>query len=135
MKKTFRIFKNKYTVKKSFDLAAIFTIIIISCFAILLKFGISKWRTYDTPISWGEFISMTPKLLIFGFIVFLIIFIFTLFLKDPKIVICINCLNTFYEANTKEKTCPECQSTLENLNGFYERHPNLRNKNKGKRKI
>jgi hypothetical protein len=43
------------------------------------------------------------------------------------IVICPKCMNSFYEKDTENMVCPKCKGVLENIKGFYERHPELKN--------
>ena len=45
--------------------------------------------------------------------------------NEPETVICLNCQKpfSFYEINNYQ--CPKCNGVLENLDGFYERHPEL----------
>ena len=40
--------------------------------------------------------------------------------------ICPNCKKSLYSADVPEGLCPICKVRLENLSGFYERHPELR---------
>jgi len=51
--------------------------------------------------------------------------------KNPKsfedtYLICPNCRKLFNEKNIANKHCPECETMLEELDGFYERHPELK---------
>ncbi len=51
--------------------------------------------------------------------------------KKPKyfedtFLICPNCKKPFNEKDIKNKLCPECKIVLEKLDGFYERHPELK---------
>jgi ABC-type amino acid transport system permease subunit len=132
MKKRIKLLKNKHLVRSSLEVATFATIIIIPFFAIFLKLGISKWRVYDIPITWDEFFSKVPLLILLSAFVFCIVFALSLFSKNPNFVICVNCLNSYYEANTEDGICPNCSSKLEDLTGFYDRHPDLLSKSKGK---
>ena len=47
--------------------------------------------------------------------------------KDDKIVLmCTKCIKPFYEKDCEDLKCPDCQAQLEELSGFYERHPELK---------
>ena len=49
--------------------------------------------------------------------------------KDDKIVLmCPRCVRPFYKKDCPLSNCPECQTDLEELSGFYERHPELKDK-------
>ncbi|MBA4374443.1 MAG: hypothetical protein C0402_16460 [Thermodesulfovibrio sp.] len=45
---------------------------------------------------------------------------------EPETVVCLNCHEPFQFDLIKVFKCPKCGSTLEDLEGFYERHPALR---------
>ena len=64
-----------------------------------------------------------------GFGVF---FILTGFRKKPKdyvdeFLICPNCETSFNKEDIADQQCPQCNVKLENLEGVYERHPELKN--------
>jgi hypothetical protein len=46
--------------------------------------------------------------------------------NKPENVICLNCLSPFLYDSVKTFKCPKCGGTLEDLKGFYERHPDQR---------
>jgi len=47
--------------------------------------------------------------------------------KIPKAyVICLDCRNSFYAKDVHQNRCPKCEGTVEDLDGFYDRHPELR---------
>ncbi len=48
-------------------------------------------------------------------------------LLEDKILMCKECLQPFYRKNTVDELCPKCGISLEELEGFYERHPELKN--------
>ena len=51
----------------------------------------------------------------------------------PKTVKCLNCKEPFSGKYLTTLTCPKCGGTLENIHGFFERHPELRNETDNKR--
>ncbi len=48
--------------------------------------------------------------------------------SDSETVICLNCYEMFSVYKVNKMVCPRCTGTLENLNGFYDRHPDLKDK-------
>ncbi len=49
--------------------------------------------------------------------------------SKEKFLICHECKKSFYETDAKEKfnnLCPVCNVELEELEGFYQRHPELK---------
>jgi hypothetical protein len=46
----------------------------------------------------------------------------------PNTYICRSCLKVSYIKQTKKNKCPLCNSEVEPLKGFYDRHPDLKNK-------
>ena len=48
-------------------------------------------------------------------------------LRDEKeVLMCPKCVKPFYKKDCQDVKCPECQGPLEDLSGFYERHPELK---------
>lgn len=45
----------------------------------------------------------------------------------PETVKCLNCLEPFAGNKLTTLKCPKCGGSLEDLRGFFERHPDLRN--------
>ncbi len=51
--------------------------------------------------------------------------------KDEKqVLMCPNCIKPLYKKDCPDLKCPECSSSLESLIGFYERHPELKDREK-----
>jgi membrane-bound ClpP family serine protease len=48
-------------------------------------------------------------------------------IEYAKYVICIECKTPFANNIITEGKCPQCGGELENLEGFYDRHPELKN--------
>ncbi|MDH4230689.1 MAG: hypothetical protein OEW04_01515 [Nitrospirota bacterium] len=51
-------------------------------------------------------------------------------IEIPHTAICLNCREPFAGRTLASMICPKCGGTLENLYGFYDRHPELRNEAK-----
>jgi hypothetical protein len=47
---------------------------------------------------------------------------------DNKILMCPKCEKPIYKKDCPTLKCPQCQTELEVLSGFYERHPDLKDK-------
>jgi len=49
--------------------------------------------------------------------------------KDEKTVLmCPKCVKPFYKKDCPTLHCPDCGTPVEQLEGFYDRHPELKNK-------
>jgi hypothetical protein len=48
---------------------------------------------------------------------------------DKKVLMCPKCIKPFYKKDCQDLICPDCQGPLEELSGFYERHPELKTDN------
>jgi len=46
--------------------------------------------------------------------------------SDEKVVICPSCGRSYNQQDVPRMECPTCQVELEDLKGFYDRHPDLR---------
>jgi hypothetical protein len=44
--------------------------------------------------------------------------------------ICSECQASFYAKDVHHNRCPECNGTVEDLDGFYQRHPELKDEDK-----
>lgn len=96
-----------------------------------LWYGFSILRTgwsylYGYPISRATGVIV----LIFG--IFLILYGWFRKAEDKqdheKLLICTNCRKIFKIREISQNQCPSCKSDLEKLDGFYERHPELKEK-------
>ena len=47
---------------------------------------------------------------------------------EERVLMCPKCIAPFNHSAVPNKNCPDCGTQLENLEGFYERHPDLRTK-------
>jgi len=45
--------------------------------------------------------------------------------EASKFIICSECSKTFYAKDIPDQKCPKCNAKLEDMEGFYERHPEL----------
>ena len=45
---------------------------------------------------------------------------------EKKVLMCPKCIKPFYKKDCDDLKCPDCHERLEELSGFYERHPELK---------
>lgn len=120
--------KDKALVREAFTRALFGVTIVVLPLTVALKMGISRYRTYDSPLNWSEFFSILPFVLLGATAFFMFLFVGSLFEEETKYLICKGCLKHFSEKSVKGDTCPDCGDRLEASNGCYERHPAIRNK-------
>lgn len=127
--------ENENNAKEAALGALLCVLVILPVIALLQKLGIKKWRIYDVPLSWGEFFSQMPLLLVLGFFIFFIIFIFLMAIEGKSgypTVTCIKCLNSFPGNDYEDNNCEKCGGKLEPTVGFFDRHPEMINSKRGK---
>lgn len=101
---------------------------------ILAVFGyriIVRPRFYDNI--YGRYWDFTEIKWVFG-VSLIIIGVFIIFnasrkkAKDfeEKLLICPKCKTPFNQKDVTDGQCPKCEVQLEDLKGFYERHPELK---------
>jgi len=87
-------------------------------------------RFYDRL--WSHYWDFTDIKWLYGivFIIIGIVFICYAWAKkakdfEGKFLICTKCEETFEEKDAPSYQCPKCNAKLEDMEGFYERHPEL----------
>ena len=50
--------------------------------------------------------------------------------KITQFAICPECQASFYAKDVHHNRCPECNGTVEDLDGFYQKHPELKDEDK-----
>lgn len=76
----------------------------------------------DVPLGNSNFVS--ALIIIFGIILIVFAFMKKIHLtKKEKYYKCIQCGTVFAEDIQEESTCPNCGNEVEDLEGFYDRHP------------
>lgn len=110
--------------------------------SILFLSGISVWIK---PVSYSSRFKITFDFsdikwpLGGGFIILGAFFIWSSFRKktieadkkakdEKKVLMCPKCIKPFYKKDCEALKCPDCQAPIEELPGFYERHPELKDK-------
>jgi hypothetical protein len=87
-------------------------------------------------LSYDRFVQGSKYILIAALIAFLVMVYKSIwalralwkgdYTNEPDNVICLNCRSPFIYDSVKSLKCPKCGGTLENLKGFFERHPDQR---------
>lgn len=47
--------------------------------------------------------------------------------QNQKYIMCLTCRQPFYEKETQDGICPKCGNIVEDMEGIFERHPDLKN--------
>lgn len=83
----------------------------------------------------GFYFDFGPYHYVLGIIITIvgIFFVYTSLTKkakefEAKFLICPKCKAPFNQKEVPDGRCPECEVKLEDLDGFYERHPELKAK-------
>jgi hypothetical protein len=103
-----------------------FMIVTIICLSVPF---LEKYINTMSPII---YLGSLPLILIYGYLFHKYVVHKVLSFDDykgllkPRTVICCKCLNPFSGDIYKESICPKCGGILENLEGFYKRHPELK---------
>lgn len=46
--------------------------------------------------------------------------------NEARVLICPKCQDTFFDRDVSKNVCPNCNVVLEDVKGFYKRHPELK---------
>ena len=112
MKKTLELLKDKRTVRKALKSTIFAAPLFLLPIIVMEILGIEKWRTYDVPPTLKEFLSRIPLFLGLGIAIAAIVFLVSLHFKEEPVVICSNCLSSYYEKDTENNKCVECNSNF-----------------------
>jgi hypothetical protein len=126
-------------VKHSLIKAAMFSFGLVFLFLFSEKFGCeTKFIPYRQALSWEEFFEKLPTLLkayvMPVLIITVISFVWHFFTRprnyglEDTFYICPNCQQV-YQEQLEAVTCGICKVPLEELTGFYERHPEKKQDN------
>jgi len=110
----------------------LFAFIIGSWIVLLGVYLVTGREAYSRGIrlDYGQFNALVGCLFITLGIAF---FVYALRAKkkdlEGKFVICPQCKEPFNDRDVPDQRCPQCKAEVEELDGFYERHPELRLQN------
>ncbi len=113
--------------KDKIVIATLFGFVGLLCGVISEKWGIARNKVPDT-ISWNELFSeRLDNILILSAITFVFGYLLSNSLKgDAKYLICYKCQTPYDKSKLCSDQCPSCKHQLEKLEGFYQRHPELK---------
>ena len=77
------------------------------------------------PKTASEVIAEWPELLGVGCVIFLLVWWWQASKKAQQYVICPSCLKSYEKEENLNQTCKKCHGLVEDLDGFYDRHPEL----------
>ena len=98
----------------------------IAVFGFLLVFG-REFSFRGTIINFGNAnILVGWVFIIFGFVILVIGLRTKAKDFEENFMICPKCREPFNKENIPQQRCPNCKVELEDLEGFYERHPELK---------
>ena len=102
----------------------IFAGLMIACGYIFYSTG--WFSTYDVPVP--KFAGIL--LIIFGIFLSITVIRKSKWKSVSDYLICKKCLTTYIRSEIKKNSCPKCEVSLYELDGFYERHPELKSRTK-----
>jgi hypothetical protein len=102
----------------------IFAALMIACGYIFYSTG--WFSTYDVPVP--KFAGIL--LIIFGIFLSINVIRKRKWKSVSDYLICKECLSTYIRSEIKNNSCPKCEASLSELDGFYERHPELKYRTK-----
>ena len=113
-------------IKSCAKIASFWAIAVIAGGFVTDLTGFHKSKVYSDPKPLAKVIQKWPFFLFLSFITFLVVFFWKLNEKEKIAVICPKCRDVV-NAEVNEKTkCSKCNLPFENLEGFFDRHPEQR---------
>jgi hypothetical protein len=109
-------------MKERTVLSACFTVVVLAIKICSEFVGFSKLHLAASPKTFNEIVAGWPLLLGLGVFVFAASWMW-LASQEKMYVICSGCLKMTEKGNSSPSSCAECGAALEDLDGFYERHP------------
>ena len=118
-------FSQPYVKRNAFK-AAITSGLIGFIWVIYEKSGWTPFRPHGISKTWGEVFDLWPRFLISVVTLFAVVFLWQLQRRDEDYYICTGCLKSFYWHQVRDGICTECSQPVETVDGFYERHPEMK---------
>lgn len=88
--------------------------------------GIKKYKPYPDPKTITETIKEWPLFVVVSVTFFVVTFLWQYFKTEKINKICPNCGDVVSTGVDENPQCRKCNIPLENLEGFFERHPEKR---------
>ena len=107
----------------------------------VIIFTYSAFETIRNKGFWyfGHFINLSESYLSVG-VIFLVLAVLSFWITirmkqsktlEEKYLKCLKCKDIFRSSELSSMNCPKCKGDLEDLEGFYERHPELKGERTG----
>ena len=109
-------------MKERTVLATIFTVVVLAIKICSEFVGFNKLHPAASPKTFSEVVAEWPLLLGICVFAFAVSWLW-LASREKLYVICSGCLKITEKGKSSPVTCVECGGALEDLEGFYDRHP------------
>ncbi|GLI37502.1 hypothetical protein KI811_08235 [Geobacter hydrogenophilus] len=113
-------------LKDSIIIATAISIVAFIGYFISEMVGFDKMNPAKSPKTFYEIIDEWPRLIGFSAFVFVAVWWWQMSQKEPDIVICCNCKEVHEKEKVSDSICQRCGGRLEELEGYYDRHPEQR---------
>jgi hypothetical protein len=118
--------RNERKFIQSVVIATGFTVVVLVVYFVQQMVGFDKMNLGATPKKFSEVLAEWPRFLGLGLIFFAGTFWWQVSQKEPEYMICSNCTETIEKGKDLSAHCTKCGGQLEDLDGFYDRHPDKR---------
>jgi hypothetical protein len=118
--------RNRKHMKNSAVTAAVLTAICVIGQICYQLTGFRKFGPQASPKSFLEILVEWPTFLAISTLVFLVTWWWQASTDEITYMICRTCQEVYEKRDVPFQTCIKCKATLEVLEGFYERHPDLK---------
>jgi hypothetical protein len=117
--------RNERKLKESVVIAAGTALFVVACYFVQQMVGFDNMNPGGgaTPKKFDEVIVDWPRFLGIGIISFAGILWWQMSKIEPSYLICSNCTETIEKGKESSTHCMKCGGQLEDLEGFYDRHP------------
>ncbi len=119
--------KPEATKKQKIMVGTVIFLFILMFNFVGVKLGLERGSSSLDPSTWKEYFSQLPKFtIIAAFVSYIAIYILSKLSLGTNYYMCTKCLEPTTTQETNNLTCVKCKGLLEPLDGFYERHPDLK---------
>jgi hypothetical protein len=115
-------------LNESIVFAAAITVFVLASYFISQMVGFDKMNLGASPKKFSEVVAEWPRFLILGMATFSGSWLWLIAQKEPSYVICNNCKEISEKGKGSSSCCIKCGGKLEDLEGYYDRHPEQRTK-------
>jgi uncharacterized membrane protein YvbJ len=118
--------RSERQIRETTVIATTVTVVVLIFSVIAELVGFSKTDPGATPKKFIDVIAHWPRYLGIGIVFFIGTFWWQSSQNEPPYLICRKCKETTEKGKESSALCTKCGGELEDLEGFYERHPELR---------